>query len=74
MPAVRFRKQSLDVPLADVAGISLVKSDLQLLPQLVLHELMKLVARHDDVDTLRLIILDFDRTAVRLPDRLPLFF
>lgn len=73
MAAVCFRKQRLDVPLADVARIRLVESNLQFLTQLIFDQLMKLITSNDDVYAMRRVIFDFDGAAMRVADRLPLF-
>ena len=74
MGLMRCLEHLVDVPVANVSGVGLVKADLQLTTKLLLHQAMKFVARDEYIHALCAVIFDFDRATLSIIDRLPLFF
>lgn len=63
-----------DVPIRNIAGISLVKANLQQSTELLIDYSIKLIAINEHVNSLRMVVQQFDRTALAVLNRLTLFF
>lgn len=62
----------IEIPVVNVSRVRLVKADLQLMSELLFHEVMKLIPCNKNIDTLRAVVLDFDGTTFAI-NREPLF-
>lgn len=71
MSSVSFFKYFFDVPVRNIITIGLVEADLQLLPKLIFHHLPEFLFCNDDVELVRLFVLDFERLSLLLVKCLP---
>jgi hypothetical protein len=60
MPLASFHQEGVDVPRLRLAAVSLVESDLEGLTERGLDEFVERMALDEEVDRLRLVVLDLD--------------